>query len=93
MDSNLFPRHDAGLTLTHNEHLGSYETVAQSIADEGFGLGSDDWVSEEQKQKAIDTNEVWTLQWYPSTPVGFNILSAADLDVLLEAARKMNPPS
>lgn len=79
-----FPPHKASLTLTHNGHLDVYATVADEIRDEGHGYRDEDWVSEEQKQKAIDTNECWTLQWYPETPVGFNLASASDLDVLLE---------
>jgi hypothetical protein len=81
-----FPIHKASLHLTHNEHLAYYQTVADRINDSDHGYT--DWVSPEQKQKAIDTNDCWTLQWYPNTPVGFNILSAADLDVLLQAALK-----
>jgi hypothetical protein len=63
-----------------------YRTVQQSIDLEDHGYTEDCWVSPEQMQKAIDTNECWFLQWYPETPIGFNILSAADLDVLLAAA-------
>ena len=77
-----FPKH-LSLVLTHNEHLLSYDTVEYEV---GFGHhGYDCWVSEEQREKAISTNDCWTLQWYPDTPVGFCILSAADLDVLLAA--------
>ena len=78
-----FPKHKASLHLQHNDHKMSYMTVAQAIADEDHGYN--DWVSEEQKQKAIETNDCWYLQWYPETPIGFNILAAADLDVLLKA--------
>jgi len=79
-----FPRHDAGLYLTHNEHRDVYESVEQ------YHAGSDDkWVSEEQRQKAIAENNVWRLQWYPDTPIGFYELLACDLDVLLEAAKKV----
>lgn len=81
-----WPPHKASLHLNHNPHLAYYHTVAEEIADEGHGM--DEWVSEEQKQKAIATNECWMLQWYPETPVGFCTLAAADLDVLLEAASK-----
>lgn len=81
-----WPRHKASLHLTHNQHKAYYRTVAESIEDGEHGY--DDWVSEEQKQKAIATNECWTLQWYPETPIGFCILAAADLDVLLEAANR-----
>lgn len=82
-----WPRHEASLHLTHNDHKSYYRTVQEAITDEDFGYCEDDWVSPEQKKKAIDTNDCWTLQWYPDTPVGFCKLSAADLDVLLAAAR------
>lgn len=85
-----WPRHEASLSLTHNEHKSYYRTVAESIDDGDFGYKDDDWVSEEQKQKAIATNECWSLQWYPDTPVGSYQMSAADLDVLLEAARNVS---
>ena len=80
-----FPDHKAGLFLTHNEHLNYYRTVAQSI-DEG-DHGYQDWVSDEQKEKAIATNDCWFLQWYPESPVGFCLMAAADIDVLLAAAK------
>lgn len=79
-----FPKHEASLHLTHNEHKSHYMTVEECILTKDHGYR--DWVSEEQKQKAIDTNECWYLQWYPNTPVGFCLLAAADLDVLLKAA-------
>lgn len=85
---DLFPRHKASLHLTHNNHKGVYQTVAQSIAHGDFGYEDDCWISDEQKEKAIANDECWTIQWYPNTPVGFCVLSAHDLDALLEAARK-----
>lgn len=80
-----FPHHEASLHLTHNDHKSVYETAEQWIADNDE-RGFAEWISEEQKQKAIETDSIWTLQWYPNTPVGFNCLAAADLDLLLEAA-------
>jgi hypothetical protein len=67
-----FPKHEASLHLTHNDHKGVYETVADSVQFGRHGYEP----------------ECWTLQWYPHTPVGFCLMSAADLDVLLEAARE-----
>lgn len=81
-----WPKHEASMTLTHNDHKSYYRTVAQSIADVDHGYQEDCWVSPEQRLKAVETNECWTIQWYPDTPIGFCILSAADLDVLLAAA-------
>lgn len=81
-----FPQHKASLHLTHNGHKANYLTVEQAIAEGDFGCTDDCWVSEEQKQKAIAADDFWTLQWYPETPVGFCVLSACDLDALLEAS-------
>lgn len=83
-----WPRHEASLHLTHNDHKSYYLTVAQAIESGDHGYTDDCWISPEQKQKAIDTNECWTLQWYPNTPVGFHILSAANLDLLLIKANE-----
>lgn len=80
------PKHEASLSLTHNDHKGYYKTVQQAIDDGDHGYL--DWISEKQKQKAIATNDCWIIQWYPSTPIGFCILAAADLEALLEAANK-----
>jgi hypothetical protein len=85
-----WPPHKCDLILTHNQHKSYYRTVIQLIEEEYHGYT--DWVSEAQKQKAIETDECWTLQWYPETPIGFRILAAADLDVLLEASLKEEDP-
>lgn len=86
-----FPRHEASLHLTHNDHLSCYQRVQDAVNQSDFGYANDDWVDDIQKQKAIDTNDCWTLQWYPDTPVGFYKKSAADLDVLLEYCCAIEP--
>ena len=76
------PKHEASLTLCHNEHKNYYLTVEKAV--ESGDHGYCDWVSEEQKKKAIETDDCWYCQWYPDTPIGFYVMAAADLDVLLE---------
>lgn len=76
------PKHECGLYLEHNPHKDVYETL------EAFYLG-DRWpsfVSEEAKQRSIDTNEIWTLRWYPLTPVGFYLVAAPSLEECLQFA-------
>lgn len=76
-----FPKHKASMTLQHNDHLGYYMTVAQWVEDqEKQEDPMYEWKSDEDKQQAIDTNELWTLQWYPSTPGGFYAVAAPTLD-------------
>lgn len=85
--SSLLPRLPAhvAVTLSHNDHMLSYQTVAQAVETESFGYDAAAWVSDAERQKAIDTNECWTLQWYPFTPVGFCVMSASTLEALLAA--------
>ena len=85
-----FPEHACGLYLEHNAHRDYYQTTAEWIRKDNERECPYEWVNDEQNQKAIETGEIWTLQWYPRTPIGFIALAAADLDVLLEAARSGN---
>ncbi len=78
------PPHAASLHLTHNQHKAYYETVEQWEAHHEDRC--QDWVSDEQRAKAIAANDVWELQWYPITPIGSYCLLACDLGALLEAA-------
>lgn len=79
-----FPKHEAGLYLVHNEHRGYYQRLEEWLED--MNARPDEWAAPDQREKALATDSCWRLQWYPHTPVGFNVLYAADLDVLLAAA-------
>lgn len=76
-----FPEHKAALHLSHNEHLNSYETVEQYLMTSH--LDEEDFVSHEEMLKSVQTNELWVLQWYPDTPVGFCVRLASTLEALL----------
>lgn len=77
----------SSLTLALNEDNGpNYQTVAEVINEESRF----DWVSEEEKQKAIETNCMWTLQWYPDTPISFFALAASSIIPLLTAAKRIS---
>ncbi len=77
----IFPPHEASLHLTHNQHKAYYQTVEQHLAD--MQDTDDDWVSEEEKQRAYETQELWELQWYPNTPIGSHIFYASSLEALM----------
>lgn len=80
---DMLPPHACGFYLTHNEHRDYYESVEQW--DELRGNG--DWVSEEERAKAIAADELWEIQWYPSTPIGFFRVLGSSLTAVLAAAR------
>ncbi|WP_462118122.1 hypothetical protein [Methylorubrum extorquens] len=90
MDAATFPHHESSLKLIHNDHRSCHITVAQA-AERGHPVYKDEqWVSPEQKTKAVATDECWTLQWYADAVASYHTPSAADLDALLAAAKAGN---
>lgn len=75
------PPHKCGLYLDHNAHLDVYETV-QNYYESGDFVSSDEW------DKAVKNNNVWSLQWYPDTPVGCYRICASSLETLIAEASK-----
>ena len=77
-----FPKHKAGMFISHNEHLGYYQNIEEAICE----VDEKDWVNEEEKRRALETGNIWRLQWYPETPVGFYTIVASTLEACLEGA-------
>lgn len=75
------PKHDCSLTITHNDHLDCYETVEQQVAERDW-VSREHFVSDAECDRAIETNELWCLQWYPDTPVVFYRRFASTLEAL-----------
>jgi hypothetical protein len=81
VDNIPWPDHAASMHIDHNQHKAYYETVQEAL-DSGTYTESD-FVSAEELQKSKETGEVWSLQWYPSTPTGFCRLQASTLSAIL----------
>jgi hypothetical protein len=80
------PEHKCGLYLQHNQHRDYYQSAAEWITDNDLY----DWKDEASKQTAIDSDSIWTLQWYPDTPIGFYSVAAPTLEDLLELANSVS---
>jgi hypothetical protein len=80
------PDHKCGLYLTHNAHRDVYRSVAEELQVIDHLNDDDVWSGPEAKQRSIDTDEMWQLQWYPNTPVGFNVVCAPTLEEVLALA-------
>jgi hypothetical protein len=80
---NWLPEHKCGLYLSHNDHRDYYETVEEYYNREQF-------ISDEEWGKSVATDSVWTLQWYPDTPVGFYIVSASTLEAIEAKLKEKN---
>lgn len=73
--SITWPTHKCGLHLTHNQHKDYYQRIDQYVSAEI----ADNFKDDAARQRAIASDEVWELQWYPRTPVGFNLIAAPTL--------------
>lgn len=74
-----FPEHKCGLHLSHNEHRDVYEIVQDYYEP-------DDFISSTDRQKCIDNNDCWKLQWYPDTPIGFHRVIGSSLELVIAEA-------
>lgn len=82
-----FPDHKCQLMLMHNEHRNDYKTMEEYIRDDAEGPRDGLLeLSEEEQARCIATNEIWTLRWYPDTPISFYFVAAPTLAELLTKA-------
>jgi hypothetical protein len=78
---NWLPKHKCGLHLMHNDHINIYMTIEENY-------NKDQFVSEAEWEKAIRTNNVWCLEWYPETPIGFHVICASSLEAIEQAVKE-----
>lgn len=77
------PSHKASLTLTHNDHKDGYEDLREKLSDDYYRD-----MSPEDKAECIRTDSLWTLHWYPNTPVSFYVVHGPTLERVLELANE-----
>jgi len=79
----------SSLTLSFNDITApNYATVKEYNEKWSTDNEPYDWVSDEEKAKAIELNSMWCLHWYPDTPGGFFSVAANSLDVLLKYVKE-----
>lgn len=83
----------SSLTIGFNDdHACNYATAQEWHDEYGMyhGHGRNNcriaWASEDERMKAIEGNAVWTIQWYPVTPVGFCCVGASTFEAALAFA-------
>jgi len=84
------PKH-INLTIEHNPHKAVYQNVEQWLVAECHD--DPDKVNPDDRAAMLATDEVWVIQWYPDTPIGFHIVYAATLPRALERALEVGAPS
>lgn len=80
------PEHKASLHITHNQHKAYYQPIEEYIIE--TEIRDSEWANTDSRQKAIKTDSLWELQWYPNTPAGFNRVYGATLDGVLQKAHE-----
>ena len=84
------PKHKASLSMTHNDHKDYYLTVADLLKENHPSIDAEYFVSDEDMQKCIDTDELWEIQWYPNTPIGFYKVCGSTLEIVLSKAMQID---
>lgn len=84
-----WPKH-INLLLEHNPHSTLYYSTVSDYLSGPDSPDPSEWISDEQRKKAIEKDELWVLTWYPSNPVGFYTMMACDLGALLQAANEVD---
>jgi len=84
-----WPKHEASLTLSHNNHKDYYQTIEEWEGEQQSHYGNNNWISEDERELAIKTDSLWVLHWYPNTPIGFYEVWGAGVETVLEASLKM----
>ncbi|NTF67729.1 hypothetical protein G6L81_07410 [Agrobacterium rhizogenes] len=73
--------------LNYNDgHAVQYLTAAEYFL--GFPEQDFGWISAEEREKAISSNSVWTLQWYPKNPISHYVVRGSTAAAVLAAALK-----
>ena len=87
VETETWPAHKGAMHITHNEHKSNYQS-AEEWALENDDRHYADWISDDERAKAIAEDSIWTLQWYPETPVGFCCVAASSFEALMRSTRE-----
>lgn len=67
-------------SIEWNPQRSYYESAAEYIRDRSDLY---DFETDAMKQRAVTEDSLVVLQWYPNTPIGFNVYAAPDLAALI----------
>jgi hypothetical protein len=74
----------SSLSIEFNDFASNYLTAVEAEREGWFRFL--DWASADERLRALATNSVWRVQWYPETPVGFHFVLASTLAAAVSAA-------
>ena len=68
------------ISFEFNEHWADREPVAKAVD----ALSQDNWISDEDRQKCIETNSLWVVRWYRLTTLGQICVCGSSLNFILD---------
>lgn len=83
----LISKCKAGFSLEINEHKNVYENVEEYLKTSLMGFYEE--IPKNIYEEIVRTDNLVHLQFYPNTPVGFNIVLHYDLDMAIDEALKL----
>jgi len=75
-----------GLIIQHNEHKIIYCSIKEYFNTYAYFSESD--ISPDEYEKCQELDELWSIRWYPITPISFYIVFASTLEKCLELANE-----
>lgn len=87
----LLRRCKCGVFLTVNHHRDFYETAERRLAELERRFDGPLEIEPAVRQTMIETNTVIELQFYPETPVRFELVYHHDLEAALDVALGLLP--
>lgn len=69
------------LSIEHNPHKSFYQTVEEYIYNFDRFKSC---ITEEDFVICVDRDELWYIQWYPNTPISFNLVISYSLERCIE---------
>lgn len=79
------PKHKCGLSIEHNMWVAYNESVSEYLSELTC---PPIWESQGHQARAISTNQLWEMQWYPETSINFHKIAAPTLEELLSFSLK-----
>ena len=69
----ILPDNRFGLEIRLDEHKRHLRSVREHYSE----FQPEDWVDEGERERAIETNTVWMLRWWPGTPLECHVALSA----------------
>lgn len=82
--SKIFPFHLCGLYLEHNTHKSNYEETSTALTK----LLEDEEINRKEYSEMLTADSIWSLQWYPNTPIGSYSIYSATFEGILNKRKK-----